>query len=683
MNYLEKYLSGSIPPGNRNSSLFTACMCAREEGMHPDEIRHVLTQKALADGLSMREIQTTIESAMRRPVAPLERKQYKSGKIPIAWNAVLDAEKDVPPIPHATLMPSPNWATWDIQRFLDAAFQPDDIVCFVTKYAMSEDGIAKPADAGVSMPAKKLKAKCASGAIMDAVHADDAAGAWIRINPMDGKGGKDSNVSDFRHVLVESDSMPVKEQWEKIRQLQLPCSVVIHSGGKSIHAWVRVDAGQDRKLYDERAKRLYEYLEANGFPVDKQNKNPSRLSRLPSVTRNGIAQYLVSGPCGKESWGAWEAFTRKKEEKKVWERQDFSNWLALSEEPVPWLFEDCVPDKTITVVGAQGGIGKSMFALGLALSVVTGKYVFDSFVPSTKGAVMLLAGEESLAMVARRVRSYADQYHMDYQELSKDMELNLHVRALESFPMLHKQLDGTMTTTEEYDLLLEGATRIQPKLIIIDTARKFAGIINEIDNTQVGAFMEACAQLAKIVDCTVIVLHHSSKIAADKGDAKVTDLRGGTAFGDESRCCWIMKRAENGQISLTNEKQSYGRLHPAVSLDFAYDGALVEIDPDGTESARIISEVEQAAYSWLATHPDEDVSQADVCKHFKKSKAAAEMRKFIFDNVDQCTSELLKKGVESAMLSGVLAVYQRTAKNGRPKHCLIPGNRDAFKGKNS
>lgn len=35
------------------------------------------------------------------------------------------------------------------------------------------------------------------------------AGAWIRFNPLDGKGVKNENVTDFRYALVESDSIPV------------------------------------------------------------------------------------------------------------------------------------------------------------------------------------------------------------------------------------------------------------------------------------------------------------------------------------------------------------------------------------------------------------------------------------------------------------------------------------------
>ena len=45
---------------------------------------------------------------------------------------------------------------------------------------------------------------------------------------------------------------------------------------------------------EEAESNLYDFLEKNGVPIDKQNRNPSRLSRMPGVTRNGNRQYLVA-----------------------------------------------------------------------------------------------------------------------------------------------------------------------------------------------------------------------------------------------------------------------------------------------------------------------------------------------------------------------------------------------------
>ncbi len=130
-------------------------------------------------------------------------------------------------------------------------------------------------------------------------------GAWIRFNPLDGTGCKNENVTDFRYALVESDDMPLDQQNAIIRELELPVACLVHSGKKSIHAIVRIDAD----TYDDYRKRvdyLYDVCRKNGLKVDTQNRNPSRLSRMPGVMRNGKKQFLIDTNVGKESWSEWQ-----------------------------------------------------------------------------------------------------------------------------------------------------------------------------------------------------------------------------------------------------------------------------------------------------------------------------------------------------------------------------------------
>lgn len=109
------------------------------------------------------------------------------------------------------------------------------------------------------------------------------AGAWLRMNPMDGKGIGDANVTAFRYALLESDTLPVELQMPLFARLPLPVAAILSSGGRSIHAWVRVDAS-DAADYRRMVSRLLELV--GKFGVDGKNKNPSRLSRLPGANRS-------------------------------------------------------------------------------------------------------------------------------------------------------------------------------------------------------------------------------------------------------------------------------------------------------------------------------------------------------------------------------------------------------------
>ena len=147
---------------------------------------------------------------------------------------------------------------------------------------------------------------------------DKEAGAWIRINPMDGKGGGNTNVTDFRHCLVESDNVSVEDQLAIYRHLNLPCASIVHSGGKSLHAIIRVqDEGEtiSKEEWKRRVDLVYSICDRAGLKTDRQNKNPSRYTRLPGVTRGGRKQFLVDTNCGMSTWKEWEEWeTRQMQE---------------------------------------------------------------------------------------------------------------------------------------------------------------------------------------------------------------------------------------------------------------------------------------------------------------------------------------------------------------------------------
>lgn len=200
-----------------------------------------------------------------------------------------------------------NWdPVKDITKYLEVLFQPDENVGYVTE-SWERDG--------KHFPSKGLCDRTAGELIQQLNKYHDVAmvfgdcnpevGAWIRFNPLDGNGVKNENVTDYRYALVESDCMEIEQQHALIRELELPVACLVYSGGKSIHAIVKIEAAN----YDEYRKRvdyLYNVLKKNGLPVDTQNKNPSRLSRMPGVMRKGRKQFLMDTNIGKASFKEWQ-----------------------------------------------------------------------------------------------------------------------------------------------------------------------------------------------------------------------------------------------------------------------------------------------------------------------------------------------------------------------------------------
>ena len=134
---------------------------------------------------------------------------------------------------------------------------------------------------------------------------DPQAGAWIRFNPLDGNGVKDVNITDYRYALIESDSVDLEKQNAILRELELPIAALVYSGKKSLHAIVKVEAPTYEE-YRRRVDYLYDVCRKNGLDIDRQNRNPSRLSRMPGVMRGDQKQYLLDTNIGMKSWDEWK-----------------------------------------------------------------------------------------------------------------------------------------------------------------------------------------------------------------------------------------------------------------------------------------------------------------------------------------------------------------------------------------
>ena len=206
--------------------------------------------------------------------------------------------------------PPPTKKHWDVEdfcRYLELMFDPMETVGIVTQAYQREDSERwLPSKSVHDMTAGQLIEKARKKKSIQAVIGDHTkdAGAWVIVNPLDGHGGTNENVTSYRHVLLEADSDEIGKQLAIIKQLEVPCDCIVHSGHKSLHALVRLEATTMAE-YRERVEQLYKIANTNGLKVDEACKNPCRLSRLPGIMRGDKAQYLVSERCGKETWAEW------------------------------------------------------------------------------------------------------------------------------------------------------------------------------------------------------------------------------------------------------------------------------------------------------------------------------------------------------------------------------------------
>ncbi|MFU9946065.1 AAA family ATPase [Fannyhessea vaginae] len=338
------------------------------------------------------------------------------------WDSKVDTRIDKPPAPRFSVawadeatpdeMTSMEKSTVQLSKYLSALFDDDDYVGYVTESWTTQDERRVPTKGSYDRTALQLRQELAHAKDLGAVLGDYDAdtGAWIRFNPLDGRGVGNANVTEYRYALVESDTVPYEKQLSMIRQMKLPYAAIVTSGHKSVHAIVHIDAGTDYDLYRKRVEELYAYVRTQGFEPDTANKNPSRLSRLPGARRGKNQQSLISVGDDAEfkSWGEWVDW-RAEEDDDLPEIEKFSSIYENLPALAPVLIG--TEDRGILRQGHKGMLagqskaGKSFALLQLGLAVATGGTWLGY--PCTQGRVLYVNLEIDAASFAHRVADIA------------------------------------------------------------------------------------------------------------------------------------------------------------------------------------------------------------------------------------------------------------------------------------
>ena len=317
-------------------------------------------------------------------------------------------------------------------------------------------------------------------------------GAWIRFNPLDGNGVKNENVTEFRYALVESDNLDLDKQNAIIRELELPVACLVFSGGKSLHAIVKVEAA-DYDEYRKRVDYLYTVCQKNGLKIDTQNRNPSRLSRMPGVMRNGHKQFLVDVNIGKENWKEWyewiegvnDDLPEPESMESVWD-----NLPALS----PPLIDGVLRQGHKMLLAGPSKAGKSYSLIELTISIAEGKQWINW--KCAQGKVMYVNLELDRASCLHRFKDVYEALGWKPENLSNIDIWNLRGKSVPMDKLAPK--------------LIRRAQKKDYIAIIIDPIYKvITGDENSAD--QMAHFCNQFDRVCTELGCAVIYCHHHSK----------------------------------------------------------------------------------------------------------------------------------------------------------------------------
>jgi hypothetical protein len=176
-------------------------------------------------------------------------------------------------------------------------------------------------------------------------------------------------------------------------------------------------------------------------------------------------------------------------------------WDDIEDEPVEWLVQGVIPQRSFVALYAPPASFKSFVALDIAECIATGRPFLGNQI-AKQGAVLYIAGEGH-GGIGTRIKA-----------------LKIHHGTPEGTPVyfLRRQVNLRSSKTDLQDLVaaiddLKAVGEIEFEMIIIDTLARAFGGGNENASEDMGAFITAAGAIQGKYECSLLVVHHAGKDA--------------------------------------------------------------------------------------------------------------------------------------------------------------------------
>jgi RecA-family ATPase len=457
------YLQHGAAKGQRNATLYSMSQQFFAAGISQAEAQRQLLPRALKDGLREAESITAIISGYKSTVVtdPIKSRRTVSHSVG-------------PSLVHKD----------DFIQALQAAFLPDELVA-VCDARWQEDRWVPDA---AMIKSRTQWEKHHSKRPIDLI-CSTGGGAYIGINPLSTlQGGrKNDNIHAYRHVLAEFDDGDQEEQRRALETSGLPITLIVTSGKRSIHGWIRVDAA-NKQEWDDRRDQIFAQLKC-----DPKNNDPARVSRCPGVLREvdgvRVLQALLATQIGPGEWPEPNPLPKLLNVKTLRQSVAFGDGL-------PDMITGLLSVRSKMMIAGPSKARKSWTLLDLALSIASGAPWLG--LPCTQGKVIFIDGELHKEQILDRLMTVSESRLLPEDTWSDNLMI---------WPMRGQMREVTELMHSLMDTLLEE----RPLAIILDPIYKLLGDRDENAAGEINSLLNELEQVARNVGCCILYSHHFAK----------------------------------------------------------------------------------------------------------------------------------------------------------------------------
>lgn len=260
----------------------------------------------------------------------------------------------------------------------------------------------------------------------------------------------------------------------------------------------------------------------------------------------------------------------------------FFSAASLKGRPVPprdWLVHGRIPMRNVTILGGDGGAGKSLLAHQLAVGTVADCGWLG--MPVRQGRAIYLSAEDDEEELHRRTDDILQATGRTYDDIA-----GLTMRSLAGEDALLAVETGLALIQSELFRELEARAADEgPGLVLLDTAADMYPA-NENDRAKVRQFIGLLRGLAIRQRCAVVLLSHPSLSGLGSG----TGSSGSTAWNNSVRSRLYLSRViqdgyepDPDKRSLSVKKLNYGRIGDEIGMTWQNGVFVPDAAPQGLD----------------------------------------------------------------------------------------------------